>query len=156
MLSLLTKTSQSLLIPFFNFVNFCSQIYHAKSLLQRDDGGIRRGKYQEWVSGVRAKVNYVIPRQGKGMQMFFDWVDILAWSPGERPVWVCVCAKLLQSCLTLCDPIDCSLPGSSAHGISQAWILEWVASSFSRGSSQLRDWTRISYSSCIGRWVLYH
>ena len=51
----------------------------------------------------------------------------------------CVCAKLLQSCLTLCDPTDCSLPGSSVHGILQATILEWVAISFSRGSSQSRD-----------------
>ena len=38
-----------------------------------------------------------------------------------------------QSCLTLCDPVDCSLPGSSLHGILQARILEWVAISFSRG-----------------------
>ena len=38
-----------------------------------------------------------------------------------------MCAKLLQSCLTLCDPIDCSLPGSSVHEILQARILEWVA-----------------------------
>ena len=39
----------------------------------------------------------------------------------------CVCAKSLQSCLTLCDPMDCSLPGSSVHGILQARILDWVA-----------------------------
>ena len=44
-----------------------------------------------------------------------------------------------QLCLTLCDPMDCSLPGSSVHGISQARILEWVAISSSRGSSQPRD-----------------
>ena len=49
-----------------------------------------------------------------------------------------------QSCLTLCDPMDCSLPGSSTHGISQARILEWVAISFSRGSSQPWDWTLVS------------
>ena len=40
-----------------------------------------------------------------------------------------------QSCLTLCNPIDCSLPGSSVHGIIQARVLEWVTISFSRGSS---------------------
>ena len=40
-------------------------------------------------------------------------------------------AKLLQSCLTLCDPMDCSLPGSSFHGIFQARVLEWVAIAFS-------------------------
>ena len=44
-----------------------------------------------------------------------------------------VCAKLLQLCPTLCDPTDCSLPGSSVHGILQARILEWVAISSSRG-----------------------
>ena len=49
-----------------------------------------------------------------------------------------------QSCLTLCDPLDCSLPGSFVHGILQARILEWVAISFFRGSSQPRDWTRVS------------
>ena len=44
-----------------------------------------------------------------------------------------------QLCLTLCDPMDCSPPGSSAHGILQARVLEWVAIPFSRGSSQPRD-----------------
>ena len=47
-------------------------------------------------------------------------------------------AKSLQLCLTLCNPMDCSPPGSSDHGILQARILEWVAISFSRGSSQPR------------------
>ena len=41
------------------------------------------------------------------------------------------CYLVARSCLTLCDPVDCSLPGSSVHGISQARILEWVAISFS-------------------------
>ena len=48
---------------------------------------------------------------------------------------VCACL-VVQSCLTLCGPMDCSPPGSSVHGISQARILEWVAISSSRGSSQ--------------------
>ena len=51
---------------------------------------------------------------------------------------LCVCS-LTQSCLTLCDPMDCSPPGSSAHGILQARILEWVAMPSSRGSSRPRD-----------------
>ena len=51
------------------------------------------------------------------------------------------CAKLLQFCLTLCNPIDCSPLGSSVHGILQARILEWVAMPSSRGSSQPRGWT---------------
>ena len=57
-----------------------------------------------------------------------------------------------QSCLTLCDPMGCSWPGSSVHGILQERILEWVAISFSRRSSQPRDRTLVS---CIGRQVLY-
>ena len=52
--------------------------------------------------------------------------------------------KVTQSCLTLCDPMECSLPGSSIHGILQARVLEWVAISFSRGSSRPRDQTRVS------------
>ena len=50
----------------------------------------------------------------------------------------------LIKCPTLCDPMDCSPPGSSVHGILQARILEWVAISFSRGSSQPRDRTWVS------------
>ena len=68
----------------------------------------------------------------------------------------CMCAKLPQSCLTLCDPMDCNPPVSSDHGILQARILEWVAMPSSKGSSWPRDQTWVSYISCIGRWVLYH
>ena len=49
-----------------------------------------------------------------------------------------------QSCLTRCNTMDCSLPGSSVHGILQARILEWVAVPSSRASSQPREWTQIS------------
>ena len=51
-----------------------------------------------------------------------------------------VVVLVAQSCLTLCDPMNCSPPGSSVHGIIQARILEWGAIPFSRGSSQPRDW----------------
>ena len=61
-------------------------------------------------------------------------------------------AKLLQSCPTLCDPLDCSPPGSSFHEILQARILQWVAMPSSRGSCRPKDWTCIS---CIGRRILY-
>ena len=57
----------------------------------------------------------------------------------ERDDIVYMHAKSLQSCLTLFNPLDCSPPGSFAHGILQARILEWVAGPFSRGSSQPRD-----------------
>ena len=54
-------------------------------------------------------------------------------------------SEVAQSCLTVCDPVDCSPPGSSIHGILQARILAWVAISFSRGSSQPRDRTQVSH-----------
>ena len=50
-------------------------------------------------------------------------------------------SEVTQSCLTLCDPMDCSLLGSSVHAVFQARVLEWVAISFSKGSSQPRNWT---------------
>ena len=62
--------------------------------------------------------------------------------PPALGVW-CVC-EVAQSCPTLCDPVDCSLPGSSVHGIFQARVLEWVATSFSRRSSPPRNRTRVS------------
>ena len=66
--------------------------------------------------------------------------------------YVSVLAKLIQLCLTLCDPMDCSLPpGSSVHGISQSRILEWVAIAF---SSDPGIEPRISCCSCIGRQIL--
>ena len=52
--------------------------------------------------------------------------------------------SLTQSCPTLCNPVDCSPPGSSVHGILQARILEWVAIWFSKGSSWAKDWTWVS------------
>ena len=65
-------------------------------------------------------------------------------------MWKCSVTQLVMS---LCNPMDCSPPGSSVHEISQARILEWVAISFSRVSSHTRDWTHIS---CIDEWIPYH
>ena len=62
-------------------------------------------------------------------------------------------APLLSHVQLFCNPMDCSLPGSSVHGIFQARILEWVAISFSRRTSPPRDWTWVS---CIVRRILYH
>ena len=67
-----------------------------------------------------------------------------------------MCPQLLQSSLTLCNPVDYSPPGSSVHGILQARTLQWVAMPSSKGSSQSRDRSCISKVSCFGRWVLYH
>ena len=65
---------------------------------------------------------------------------------------ICCFCSVAKSCLTPCNPMDYSLPGSSAHGTSKARILEWVATPSFRGSSWTRDRTYISY---IGRQILY-
>ena len=78
-----------------------------------------------------------------------DWATM----HGAADLSLHTCAQALKSCPTLCDPMDCSLPGYSAHELSQTRILESVAISSSRGSSKPRNWTRIS---CIGRRILYH
>ena len=83
--------------------------------------------------------------------LFTDVTDNIFHLP-----FVCMRAKSLHSCQTLCDPMDCSPPGSSVHGILQAKILEWVAMPSSRGSSWRKDWTHIAYIFCVGRQVLYH
>ena len=87
----------------------------------------------------------------------------LSWEEKSRPTKIkwrvkviqlvggAVLCLVTQSYLTLCDPMDCSLPGSSIHGISQARILEWVAISSSRGSSQKSN---PGLPHC--RWLLYH
>ena len=74
----------------------------------------------------------------------FKSIEWTGWRK-RRPRWEwCLVA---QSCLTLCDPMDCSPPGSSIHGISQARILEWVTISFSMGSSW--PWDRTCVSSLL-------
>ena len=71
------------------------------------------------------------------LSFFLYKMKRLSWS-----IYVPCCVT--QSCPTLCNPMDCSPPGSAVHGILQARILERVVISFSRGSSQPRDWTQVS------------
>ena len=66
-------------------------------------------------------------------------LDINSLTHSSADPHACLHTKLLQLCPILCDPMDCSPPGSSFCGISQARILEWVAIPLSRGSSQSRD-----------------
>ena len=62
-------------------------------------------------------------------------------APSTSWEFVCCVGSVAQLCLTICDPVDYSPPGSSVHGIFHAIILEWVAISSSRRSAQCRDWT---------------
>ena len=74
------------------------------------------------------------------------------WATKYKETMVCACWVVSDSC----NSMDCSPPGSSVHGILQARVLEWVAISYSKGSSRLKDWTHVSCISSIGRWILYH
>ena len=71
--------------------------------------------------------------------------DTIMMGPPTWPHLTLVKVLVIQSCLTLCDPMDCIPPGSSVHGPLQAGILEWIAIPFSRGSSWPRDRTLVSY-----------
>ena len=96
------------------------------------------------------------PSDGIYMSSEFSLLFPEVWgleASGEVAETLVNCCLVAKSCLTLCDPMDCSSPGSSVHEISQTRILEWIAISFSRRSCWLRDWTHVS---CIGRKVLYH
>ena len=75
------------------------------------------------------------------------------WYPCFNIIIICV---HIQSCPTLCDPVDCSLPGSSVHGVPQGNILELVSMSSSRGSYWPRDWTHVSCISCMGRQIFHY
>ena len=79
-------------------------------------------------------------------------------SPGINPLFIFKSeseSEVAQLCPTLCDPMDCSPPGFSIHGIFQARILEWVAISFSRGSSRPRNrtWVSCIAGRCFTLWA---
>ena len=97
--------------------------------------GILQARILEWV---------VVPLSG-GSSQPRDRTQVSCIASGYFTNWIldtsqviCLLSEVAQSCLTLCDPMNCSLPGSSVHGILQAVVLEWIAISFSRGSSQSR------------------
>ena len=82
------------------------------------------------------------------LMLTLPWANQVFFCLGFFPFYRRGCmhaCSVTQSCLTLCDPRDCSLPGSSIHEISQARILEWIAISISWGSSWPRDWTQVSH-----------
>ena len=73
-----------------------------------------------------------------------DTLSTISLNKTKSPLQVAKWSEVAQSCPTLCDPMDCSLSGSSVYGIFQARVLEWIAISFSRGSSRPRNWTQVS------------
>ena len=130
----LTERLQKLLLPWGHSFAF---------------SGFRKAIARLWVSP-RSMVGGGVPGAGRvGNEVWL--CRLLSLGP-----FAVACCFVAQLHLTLCDPVDCSPPGPSVHGILQARILEWVAISFSRGSSWPRDRTQISGVSCTGRRILYH
>ena len=111
-------------------------------------------KYPSWVPVTTCQASRCLSLSNSWRQVAFTF-QCSPLEECQRPLeHSCVCTELLQSCLTLGNPMDCSPPGSSVCGILQARILEWVAIPFSRESSQPRDQICISFVLCIGKQVL--
>ena len=98
------------------------------------------------------------PSLGKASHVsFLDFINVLTnYYYGSKSSGLGSLSGQLLSHVWFFGPMDCSLPGSSVHGILQARILEWGAISYSRGSSQPWDRTCVSWVSCFGRQILYH
>ena len=116
-------------MPNIGYKNCFQKLSDAKNdginiFLQREFSFALPSSWEQWHSGIT--INQ-LPVLGELVLGFIPYISEVA-----------------QSCLTLCDPVDCSPPDSSIHGIFQARILEWVAISFSRGSSRPRDQTQVS------------
>ena len=112
--------------------------------------GIHPARPQKFIA--MSAFSKVGDNRGRGQSsMWFQEVD--ASEGGKWDICVCVCVCVCaQLCLTLCDPMDCSPQVSSVHGILQARMLEWIAFSFSRGSSRPKDQTWVFCVSFTGHW----
>ena len=107
---------------------------------------------EHWKNNTVSKYLFPLCRKKYFEYLTFEYIKKRRWfyRYNQLQMWftslnIWLQAKSLLSCLTLCDPMDCSLPGSSVHGILLARTLEWAAISSSRGSSWSRDQTCVSY-----------
>ena len=127
--------------------SFCCSCWVAPSCLFATPAssvhGILQARVLEWVAMPSSRGSSP-PRDGTHISCISRWI-LYHWATREAHLLLqlalCLAAQL---CPALCDPMDCSPPGSSVHGILQARILEWVTTLSSRGSFQPRDWTQVS------------
>ena len=114
-----------------------------KTLMLRKSEGRRRKGWQRirWLASLT--------------QWIWMWANSGRWWRTGKPGML-QSRGCKESDMTLCYPMDCSPPGCSVHGISQARILVWVAVSSSRGSSRSRHWTHVFFIPHFGRKILYH
>ena len=124
-----TKEFENQVFPISSFISILCRVTALLGCNRQCNFGSHRKTWETWVLNP-----VLLPLSQWDMEL-----GLMSVSP--FPV---VRVKVAQLCLTLCDPMDCSPPGSSVHGILQARILEWVAIPFSRGSYQPRNPTRVS------------
>ena len=134
--SVMPSTISSSVVPFPS----CPQSFPASGFFQMSQLFASGGQS----TGVSASTS-VLPMNIQGW-FPLGWTGLVSsQSKGLSSILTRKWGEVAQLCPTLCDPMDCNLPGSSVHGIFQARVLEWVAISFSRGSFWLRDWTQVSH-----------
>ena len=119
-----------------------------------------RGVTTEWLNHKTCDVHRHSRNVSPTLAIIFPWeledVDIHSETDRERELILKMCVLVTQSCLTLCDPVGCSPPGSSVPGILQARTLEWVTIPFSRGSSRPKDQTHVACIAgrCFTIWAI--